>query len=187
MLKTLLNASSAWVIPLRPLTISLMRWYGTWILSANSTLIRPIGLRNSSSNISPGWVGVRFVGTRTIFFSSLLLSGNRQFQLGRDLNQSKQNKYGMIINTNTVWPFLSPDKLNLLPGGIRNSESEVTESIRSSLRLQFSILKWDRFFRASLYSHHWRYPRSRILKHWIMQYDSTILVLFQGCKFIQNA
>jgi len=54
------------VIPRLPLTISLTRWYGTFIAWARSRWVRPMGFKNSSSNISPGWVGVLWVGMRII-------------------------------------------------------------------------------------------------------------------------
>ena len=49
-----------------PRMILLIRWYGTWIAFANSCWVMPIGIRNSSRSISPGWVGWRWVGMRTI-------------------------------------------------------------------------------------------------------------------------
>ncbi len=40
--------------------------------SANSRCVRPSGFRNSSNSISPGWVGVWLLGTRTIFTSVIV-------------------------------------------------------------------------------------------------------------------
>src|ERR1041385_9452003 len=50
------------VISRLPLTSVLTRWMGTLIRRANSTWLIPIGFRNSSSSMVPGWVGVRCLG-----------------------------------------------------------------------------------------------------------------------------
>ncbi len=54
------------VTPLLLLIISFNRGNDTPSLSAKSTWLTPSGLRNSSSNISPGCVGGRFVGSRLL-------------------------------------------------------------------------------------------------------------------------
>jgi len=50
------------VTPRLPLIISLRRGKETRSLSAKSDWVIAIGFRNSSSSISPGWVGARFRG-----------------------------------------------------------------------------------------------------------------------------
>ena len=51
------------------------------ILSASSTWVIPSGLRNSSSNISPGDVGALSFGIRTPFTSSIVIG---RFYILRD-------------------------------------------------------------------------------------------------------
>ena len=54
---------------------SFTRWKGTWMAVASSLCVIPRGSRNSSNNISPGWVGSRSVGMRTM--PCLLLSDSQ--------------------------------------------------------------------------------------------------------------
>ncbi len=79
------------VIPRRPLTSSLTRWYGTLIPSARSRCESPIGLRNSSSSISPGWIGARCVGIRTMVYSLVI-----------------------VDNLYCFWPTIGPNEANTI-------------------------------------------------------------------------
>jgi len=54
------------VTPRLPLTISFRRGNETPSLTAKSDWVIPIGFKNSSSNISPGWVGTRFLGSLVV-------------------------------------------------------------------------------------------------------------------------
>jgi len=54
-----------------PRTISLTRRTGTPMCRANSTCVTPNGFKNSSSNISPGWMLIRFSGNILLSLSWL--------------------------------------------------------------------------------------------------------------------
>ena len=86
------------VTPLLPLTSSLTRWYGTWISSANSRWVIPIGRRKSSRSISPGCVGALWVGILTIivFLFLFILCDNPQSRLRLALFESTQRKSGIV-------------------------------------------------------------------------------------------
>src|SRR5229473_2269883 len=73
------------VTPRLPCTSSLTRGYETPSRSAKPVWLKPSGLRNSSSSISPGCVGAPSVGTRTI---ALLPSSARSMVI-RDLDPTR--------------------------------------------------------------------------------------------------
>ena len=59
------------VTPRLPLIISLRRGNETPSLVAKSDCVIANGFRNSSSSISPGWVGARFVGSRVFIVDDM--------------------------------------------------------------------------------------------------------------------
>src|SRR5712671_7662955 len=87
--------------------IELTRWSGIWSFSDSSDCVISRGLRNSSSRISPGWLGGRFFGSMRI-----LLVVIRDLDLLRVAVREPENHAELVVHSYA--PISSQTALQLL-------------------------------------------------------------------------
>ena len=100
------NHAVSGVTARRPRTIPLMRWVEIPRCSASECWLRPSGTRNSSFRITPGWVGMRFVGS-IAQLSSVVISEPHVLGVG---SLPAENDAPLVVDANAVKPSQIADE-----------------------------------------------------------------------------